>query len=45
LKGGGKLTDGAVTVMAGPDGSVAFDLKSSTNQCVATIVVTSDSSH
>lgn len=40
LKGEGKLTDGALTVTAGPDGSVDFDLKSAKETGVATLVVT-----
>jgi hypothetical protein len=42
VKGEGKLTDGALTVTAGPDGSVDFDLKSSNELGVATLVVTAD---
>lgn len=42
LKGGGTLQDGALTVTAGPDGSVAFDLKSSTDTGTATIVATAN---
>lgn len=41
-KGEGKLTDGALTVTAGPDGSVDFDLKSAKETGVATLVVTAD---
>lgn len=42
VKGGGKLAEGALTVTAGPDGSVDFDLKSAKETGVATLVVTVD---
>ena len=42
VKGGGKLAEGVLTVTAGPDGSVAFDLKSATDTGVATVVVSAN---
>ena len=41
VKGGGKMTDGALSINVGPDGSVEFDLKSSVETGDAIVVVTS----